>query len=119
MARWLTLAIGLTLVAAAVPAAAQSCPPPRVVVDTVLGMKYCSDPAFNAVIDTWVQKIRDDVRAAREAVRLVLYASTAISPGGGGMEKVSVEIAATVKARLEKTYGAGAWIIDPGVYQMP
>ena len=120
MTRRFTLAIGFALVvAAAAPAAAQSCRPPRVVVDTVLGMKYCSDPAFAAVIDTWVQKIRDDVRAARQAGRLVIYASTPISPRGGGVEKVNVEIAASVKARLEKTYGAAAWILDPGVYQMP
>ena len=120
MTRRFTIAIGFALiVAAAAPVAAQSCRPPRVVVDTVLGMKYCSDPAFNAVIETWVQKIRDDVRAARQAARLVIYASTPISPRGGGVEKVNVEIAASVKARLEKTYGAGAWIIDPGVYQMP
>ena len=120
MTRRFTIAIGCALiVAAAAPAAAQSCRPPRVVVDTVLGMKYCSDPAFNAVIDTWVQKIRDDVRAARQAGRLVIYASTPISPRGGGVEKVNVEIAASVKARLGKTYGAAAWILDPGVYQMP
>lgn len=59
-----------------------------------------------------------DVRAARAAGRLVIYASTPISPRGGGVEKVNIEIAASVKARLEKTYGGGAWVLDPGLYQM-
>jgi hypothetical protein len=35
----------------AMPAAARSCRAPAVVADTVLTMKYCSDPAFNDVID--------------------------------------------------------------------
>ena len=120
MLRLLTATLALVLIVfAAGPVAAQSCRPPRVVVDTVIGMKYCSDPAFNGVIDTWVQKIRQDVRAARQAGRLIIYASTPISPRGGGLEKVNIEIAASVKARLEKAYGGGAWILDPGVYQMP
>src|SRR5712691_11071026 len=45
--------------------------------------------------------------------------STPISPRGGGVEKVNVEIAAAVKARLEKAHGSGAWILDPGAHQMP
>src|SRR5207249_8882925 len=50
---------------------------------------------------------------------LIIYASTPISPRGGGVEKVNLAIAASVKARLEKMYGHGAWVIDPGVYQLP
>ena len=120
MARRFTIAFGFALiVTAATPAGAQSCRPPRVVVDTVLGMKYCSDPAFNAVIDTWVRKIRDDVRAARQAGRLVIYASTPISPRGGGDMRVNLDVAASVKARLEKEYGAAVWVLDPGRYQLP
>src|SRR5256712_862365 len=107
------------LVCCAAPADAQSCRAPRIVVDTILGMKYCSDPAFNGVIDVQMQKIRGDVRAARQAGRLIIYASTPISPRGGGVEKVNIEIAAAVKARLEKIYGQGAWPLDPGVYQLP
>ncbi len=114
-----TLAGVVLLLGGAMPAAAQSCRAPAVVVDTVLAMKYCSDPAFTGVIDAWVLKIRQDVRAARQAGRLVVYMSTPISPRGGGIEKVNIEIAASVKGRLEKAYGAGAWILDPGVYQMP
>src|SRR5262249_58027608 len=98
---------------------AQSCRAPRVPVDTSVGMKYCADPAFDAVVAAQVQKIRADVRAARQAGRLVIYASTPISPRGGGVEKVNVEIAAAVKARLEKTFGGGGWVLDPGAYQLP
>jgi len=101
------------------PAAAQGCQAPRVLVDTVLGMKYCTDPAFSGAVDALTLKLRQDARAARQAGRLVIYMSTPISPRGGGVEKVNVEIAAAVKARLEKVYGGGAWILDPGAHQMP
>jgi hypothetical protein len=112
------LMLAVALLGAA-PAWAQSCPPPRALVDTSVGMKYCADPAFEALVAAQVQKIRADVRAARQSGRLVIYASTPISPRGGGLEKVNVEIAASVKTRLEKTYGSGAWVLDPGVYQLP
>jgi hypothetical protein len=116
--------MGLALVLAAMllgaaPAAAQSCRAPRTLLETVVGIKYCADPAFDAVVAAQMQRIRGDIRAARDAGRLVIYASTPISPRGGGVEKVNVEIAASVKARLEKTYGGGAWVLDPGVYQLP
>src|SRR5206468_4011524 len=60
-----------------------------------------------------------DVPDLRHGGRLVIYASTPISPRGGGGEKVNVEIAASVKARLAKAYGGGGWVLDPGVYQLP
>ena len=113
-----SLGLAAVLLSAA-PAAAQGCRPPRVVVDTVLGMKYCGDPAFDSAIAGQIQKIRQDVRVARQAGRLVIYASTPISPRGGGIEKVNIEIAAAVKARLEKAFGTGAWVLDPGGYQLP
>ena len=115
--------MGVALVLAAVllgaaPAAAQSCRAPRALVDTVVGLRYCADPAFDALIAAQLQRIRGDVRAARDGGRLVIYASTPISARGGGVEKINVEIAAAVKARLEKTYGAGVWVLDPGAYQL-
>ena len=100
-------------------AGAQSCPAPRTLVDTPVGLKFCADPAFTTTIEAGVAKIRQDVRAQRQAGRLIIYASTPISPRGGGVEKVNLAIAASVKARLEKMYGHGAWVIDPGVYQLP
>ena len=109
----------LGIAGGAAPAAAQSCRAPRAVVDTILKLRYCSDPAFDGVIDAQMRKILGDVRAARQAGKLIIYASTPISPRGGGIEKVNIEIAASVKARLEKTYGGGAWVLDPGAYQMP
>jgi hypothetical protein len=120
MTRWpsrAALVLGVLLFTAA-PAAAQSCRAPRVPVDTSVGMKYCADAAFDPILVAQIQKIRADVRVARQAGRLIVYASTPISPRGGGLEKVNVEIAAAVKARLEKTLGAGAWVLDPGAYQL-
>jgi hypothetical protein len=114
------VSLGLALIVSWVGlAAAQRCPAPRALVDTAVGIKYCADPAFAATIETSVAKIRQDIRAQRQAGRLVIYASTPISARGGGVEKVNLEIAASVKARLEKIYGSAAWVLDPGAYQMP
>src|SRR5262245_61067003 len=113
------IVVGLVLVLAdAVSVAAQGCRAPRALVDTPLGIKYCADPALDAAIDAAVKKIRQDVRAARQNGRLVIYMSTAISPRGGGVQKVNLEIAEAVKTRLEKTFGAGVWVLNPGVYQL-
>ena len=108
--------VGLLLWAPAARAA--DCAAPRVLATTVLGMKYCVDPAFSGVIASQVQAIRRDVRAQRQAGKLIIYASTPISPRGGGHEPTNLEIAASVKARLEKEFGAAVWVLDPGKYQM-
>lgn len=100
-------------------AAAADCALPKVVVTTSVGMKYCADPAFDAVVASQVQVIRADTRAQRQAGKLILYASTPISPRGGGNMDTNLEIAASVKSRLEKEYGTGAWVLDPGRYQLP
>ncbi len=99
-------------------AGAAECAPPRTLATTVLGMSYCVDPAFTATITGRVQAIRQDVRAQRQAGKLVVYASTPISPRGGGNERVNLEIAAAVKTRLEKEFGGAVWVLDPGAYQM-
>ncbi|MBI2468213.1 MAG: hypothetical protein HYV62_10430 [Candidatus Rokubacteria bacterium] len=111
--------VGLGLLLVPASGLAQECRAPRVSVTTVIGMKYCSDPAFNAVIQSQVQKIRQDIRAQRQAGKLVIYASTPISPRGGGDVDVNLEIAASVKVKLEKEYGSAVWVLNPGQYQMP
>jgi len=64
------------------PAAAQGCPPPRALVDTVLGMKYCTEPGVRG---PWTPSRSGSAggAAARQAGRLVIYMSTPISPRGG------------------------------------
>jgi hypothetical protein len=99
--------------------AAAECAAPKAVVTTSVGMKYCADPAFDVVIATQVQRARQDTRAQRQAGKLIIYASTPISPRGGGQVETNLEIAASVKRRLENEYGGAAWVLDPGRYQMP
>ena len=119
MRRTWTAAILLLAGLVPAPARAADCPSPKAVVTTAIGMKYCVDPAFDAAVAAQAARIRTDVRAQRAAGRLVVYASTPLSPRGGGHMDVNVEIAASVKARLEKELGAGVWVLDPGRYQMP
>jgi hypothetical protein len=113
------LIVVLSLCALATGVPAEECATPKVVVTTVVGMQYCAAPGFDAAIAAQRQVIRGDLRAQRQAGKLIVYASTPISPRGGGSMDVNLEIAASVKARLEKEYGAGAWVLDPGRYQLP
>src|SRR5262249_39192538 len=53
-----------------------------------------------------------------QAGKLIVYASTPISPRGGGHVATNLAVAASVKARIEKEYGAAVWGLDPGRYQM-
>lgn len=108
----------LALIAADVPADAAECKAPKVVVPTSVGIAYCADPAFDAVVAAQAQKIRADVRAQRQAGKLIVYASTPISPRGGGHVATNLAVGASVKARIEKEYGAAVWVLDPGRYQM-
>jgi hypothetical protein len=117
-AGWIGLVAAAGVMAVASGAAAAECKAPRIATRTVLGMQYCADPAFAGVIQQTAQKIRQDVRPQRQAGKLIIYASTPISPRGGGYEKVNLEIAASVKSKLEKEYGSAVWVLDPGKYQM-
>ena len=102
------------------PAAdAAECKAPKTVVATSVGMSYCADSAFDQVVAAQVQKIRADIRAQRQAGKLIVYASTPISPRGGGHVATNLAVAASVKARLEKELGGAVWVLDPGGYQMP
>jgi hypothetical protein len=113
----LTTTLGLLVVGS--DAWGQACRAPRALVASVVGIKYCADPAFNDVIARQVERIRQDVRAQRQAGKLTIYASTPISRRGGGHEETNLAVAASVKAKLEREYGSAVWVLDPGKYQLP
>ena len=97
---------------------AAECAAPKAVVTTAIGMKYCADSSFDTVVASQIHIIRQDIRAQRQSGKLVIYSSTPISPRGGGNMEINLEIAASVKTQLEKEYGAAAWVLDPGRYQL-
>ena len=113
---WIALAAGLLTVAQVAHAA--ECGAPKVVVVTATAMKYCIDPAFDGLIQDQVRKIRQDIKARQSAGKLIVYASTPISPRGG-YTATNLDVAASVKAALEKEYGGSIWVLDPGRYQRP
>jgi len=118
--RALGLSAGLVAAAAlAAVAAAAECKPPLAVTPTMVGLKFCADPRFSATLTERVRKLREEIRAQRAAGKLIVYASTPISPRGGGDMAVNLDVAASVKARLEKEYGPAVWVLDPGKYQLP
>jgi hypothetical protein len=111
---------GLVAAAAlAAVAAAAECKPPLVTTPTVVGLKFCADPRLSTVIAERIRALRTEVRAQRAAGKLIVYASTPISPRGGGDMAVNLDVAASVKARLEKELGPAVWVLDPGKYQLP
>jgi len=119
--RGLGASAGLLVAAAALAAAAGAaeCTPPLAVTPTVVGLKFCADPRFGATLAERIRTLRQEIRAQRSAGKLIAYASTPISPRGGGDMAVNLDVAASVKARLEKEYGAAVWVLDPGRYQLP
>ena len=111
--------VGIALLLAGSSAGAAECSQPKAVVTTVVGIRYCMDQVFDTVVAANVEKIRQDIRTQRQAGKLIIYASTPISPRGGGHVGTNLEIAASVKVKLEKEYGGVVWVLDPGKYQMP
>jgi hypothetical protein len=123
MARgWVVGAAGIVMVAAtlghAAPAAAAECAAPKAIVTTAVGIRFCADPAFDPLVTSQIQRIRDDIRAQRKAGKLVVYASTPISPRGGGHVETNLAVAGAVKNRIEKELGGAVWVLDPGRYQL-
>jgi hypothetical protein len=122
---WVTGTLGLVVLLTWVlspsgaRAAASECVTPRVTVTISIGISYCMDPIFDPVIRSQVGKIRKDMKAPRDAGKLLAYSSVPISPRGGGHTDTNVDIAAAVKARLEKEYGGGVWVLNPALYQLP
>jgi hypothetical protein len=112
-------AAGIALLLWGAVGEAAECKAPKEIRTTVLGMRYCVDPAFTDAVGAQAQTIRQDLRSERQKGKLIVYASTPISPRGGGHEKTNLRIAASVKARLEKEYGPAVWVLDPGRYQLP
>src|SRR5205823_10594238 len=118
--RGLGVVAGLVMAAAlAAVAGAAECKPPLAATPTVVGLTFCADPRLGATITERIRKLREEVRAQRRSGKLIVYASTPISPRGGGDMAVNVAIAASVKARLEKEFGSAVWVLDPGRYQLP
>ena len=115
----ITAALLTAAVAVAAVAHAAECKPPLVVTPTVVGLNFCADPRWRAVVAERIRRLREDVRTQRQSGKLIVYASTPISPRGGGDMAVNVAIAASVKARLEKEFGSAVWVLDPGRYQLP
>ena len=74
----------MVAVALAAGAGAAECKPPLVVTPTVVGLNFCADPRWSAAVAERARKIREEVRAQRRAGKLIVYASTPISPRGGG-----------------------------------
>src|SRR5215831_19012008 len=102
-----SVALVLSLGPLAAAAGAAECAPPKAVVTTSVGMKFCTDSGFGGAIAGRLQAIRQDITSQRQAGKLVIYASTPISPRGGGHMDTNLQI------------GAAVWVLDPGRYQLP
>jgi len=101
------------------PAAGRAVAPRAPIVDTSVGIRYCAIRPSDAVIAFQLQRIRADVRAARQAGRLVIYAKHADQPPGRRRREGQRRDRRLGEARLGKAYGGGVWVLDPGAYQLP
>jgi hypothetical protein len=102
-----------------VSAAAARCPWPGVRTSTVVGLSFCVDPAFDSAVSAHVLKVRADIGARRQAGKLVAYAIAPMESVDGSNERIDLEIAASVKTRLEREFGDLIWVLSPADYPMP
>jgi hypothetical protein len=89
---------------------------------TAINVCYCVEQDLKGAIDTNVSKIRQAIAEQKSAGRAVGYLSIPISTVGGGYFGINVEVAAKVKAAVEKRFGdKSLWMLNPGAagYSLP
>ncbi|HTP99654.1 MAG TPA: hypothetical protein VMN56_10025 [Casimicrobiaceae bacterium] len=71
-----------------------------------VGVCYCINDDHKPAIDANVEKFRQLLADQRKAGKAVIYLSVPLTSGGGGNFDVNKEVAASIKAAVEKRFGA-------------
>jgi hypothetical protein len=82
---------------------------------TAINICYCVEQDLKGAIDANVSKVRQAIAEQKTAGKAVGYLSIPISTVGGAYFGVNVEVAAKIKAAIEKRFGEKSlWILNPG-----
>ena len=105
-------ALGVLGAALMAPVSAQAT---RVTECTAINICYCVATDMKPAIDANVSKIRQAIAEQKSADKAIGYMSLPISTVGGSYFGVNVDIAAKIKAHVEKRFGAiSLWVLNPG-----
>jgi hypothetical protein len=81
-----------------------------------IGVCYCINDEHKPAIDANVEKLRKLIADQRNAGKAVMYLSVPLTSGGGGNFDVNKEVAASIKAAIEKRFGADyVYVLNPSV----
>lgn len=73
---------------------------------------------WQTIFDKQVELIRQDLRRARAARKMIIYLSCPISSRGGGNHETNVDIALHTERQLMQNWGDSFWFLNPVRYQM-
>lgn len=83
---------------------------------TKIELCYCVNSAVRAAVDKNVAYFREQIAAQRKLGKAIGYMSLPLSSAGGGVYHINAEVAASVKAYVEKRFGPDSvWLINPSV----
>jgi len=79
-----------------------------------IGLCYCVNDEVEPAIAQRVERFRDRIAAERKAGKAVGYLSVPLSPAGGGNFGVNRDVAESIRAAIEKRYGADyVYVLNP------
>lgn len=82
---------------------------------TKLAICYCVNDEMKAAIQANVERFRQTLAAQRKAGKSVGYLSVPLTSAGGGNFDVNKEVAASVRAAIEKRFGGDfVYVLNPG-----
>lgn len=83
---------------------------------TKIAVCYCVNGAVKPAIEKNIAYFREQLAAQRKAGKAIGYISLPLSSAGGGVYHINQEVAASVKAAVEKRFGAEqVWMLNPAV----
>lgn len=85
---------------------------------TTSGACFAVQDHFKKQIASLIDKVRQDIRKAKERGQIVAYLSTPVSPRGGGRLETNIDIARKTAAAIENRFGKQVWVLNPADYSL-